>query len=79
MDKMNETPLSEEQIKGKERTLAVFEEFRKFVSDSGIERLRQENAELRKCLHELRLEKRRQDKTIETLLSALFVASQKIP
>jgi len=79
MDKMNETPLSEEQIKGKERTLAVFEEFRKFVSDSGIERLRQENAELRKCLHEMREEKRSQDKTIETLLSALFVASQKIP
>jgi len=76
---MNETPLSEEQIKEKKRTLAVFEEFRKFVSDSGIEKLRQENKELRECLHELRLEKRRQDTIIETLLSGLFVASQKIP
>ncbi len=76
---MNETPLSEEQIKEKKRTLAVFEEFRKFVSDSGIEKLRQENNELRECLHELRLEKRRQDTIIETLLSGLFVASQKIP
>tara|TARA_B100001094_G_scaffold323907_1_gene375609 strand:- start:1488 stop:1724 length:237 start_codon:yes stop_codon:yes gene_type:complete len=76
---MNETPLSEEQIKEKKRTLAVFEEFRKFVSDSGIEKLRQENNELRECLHELRLEKRRQDTIIEALLSGLFVASQKIP